>query len=246
LEKDLIDKLAEVEKFHWWFEVRRKAVETLLKDRVSGFWQILDVGAGTGGNYHLLTRFGDYYGIEPSAEARKWAREKGVKNLTEGTGEKISYPSQRFDLVVALDVLEHIKDDLRALREFRRVLKDKGLLLITVPAFNFLWSRHDELNHHFRRYRLKDIKRMLNLNGFEVEKATYIYFFLFPFLVIVRILQKFIPEKLTFSSVELKLPPLFINKILICLCLIEVFFIKWGFLPWGSSIIILAKKRESL
>ena len=245
MERDLIDRLAKIEGLHWWYEARRKAVEAFLKGRISRSGQILDVGAGTGGNYHLLSQFGDYCGVEPSAEAREWAKSKGVENLVSGTAEKIPYPPQTFDLVVALDVLEHLKEDLAALEEFHRVLRDRGLLLITVPAFNFLWSRHDELNHHFRRYRLKEIKKKLELSGFEVEKATYFYFFLFPFFFLLRILQKFIPERSALSSVELKLPPLFINRLLVRLCLIEVSVIKWCSLPLGSSIIVLAKKRET-
>lgn len=176
--------LYEVEETHWWHRGRRRIIESFVKDICRNFQErrprILDVGCGTGGNLSLLSKFGDAEGVDVSPEALEFCRERGLTNVRLGAAEQLPYEDGTFDLVTALDVVEHLDDDIAGLREFRRVLKPDGRILLFVPTFMFLWGVQDDVSHHRRRYRLPELRQAVERAGFVVERTTYanITFFL--------------------------------------------------------------------
>jgi SAM-dependent methyltransferase len=176
--------LYQIEESHWWHRGRRRILASFVEEICSNFKKrrprILDVGCGTGGNLSLLSQYGDAEGVDVSPDALDFCRARGLENVKLGAAEELPYEQGRFDLVTALDVVEHLDDDVAGLREIRRVLKPDGRLLIFVPTFMFLWGVQDDVSHHRRRYRLPELQRVVEKAGFEVERATYanITFFL--------------------------------------------------------------------
>jgi SAM-dependent methyltransferase len=186
--------LFEVEESHWWYIGRRriiasfvKAICDQVKDRRA---RILDVGCGTGANLVRLSDFGDAEGVDISPDALKFCRERGLNNVRLGAAEALPYEDGEFDLVTALDVVEHIDDDVAGLREMHRVLRPGGRVLLFVPTFMFLWGIQDEVSHHRRRYRMTELRRAVTAAGFEVERTTYanITFFL-PVLLVRKFMR---------------------------------------------------------
>ena len=161
---------------HWWHIGRRRIIGSFVKeicekvtDRTP---RILDVGCGTGGNLKLLSQFGKAEGVDISTDALAFCRERGLE-VKAGAAEDLPYEAGTFDLVTALDVVEHLDDDVAGLREMRRVLRPGGRILIFVPTFMWLWGVQDDISHHRRRYRLPELRRAMVEAGFEVERTTY-------------------------------------------------------------------------
>jgi len=186
--------LFRVEQSHWWHTGRRKIIASFVEDicrRVTDRRpRILDVGCGTGANLLMLSQYGDAEGVDISEDALAFCHERGLANVKLGAGEELPYDDGTFDLVTALDVVEHMDDDLAGLREMRRVLRPGGRVLLFVPTFMFLWGVQDDVSHHRRRYRLAELRRVLERAGFEVERTTYanITFFL-PILLVRKLMQ---------------------------------------------------------
>src|SRR5947209_905957 len=159
-----------LENHHWWFVGRRQLVlQQLARHGGSSPGPILDLGCGTGGMLPHLQRFSAAIGLDSAEEAAAGCRRRGVPFVL-GWGSRLPFESGAFGTVAALDVIEHVPDDLAILREMFRVLRPGGLLLITVPAYQFLWSQHDVFNHHQRRYRRRGLKRLITGAGFEIAK----------------------------------------------------------------------------
>jgi len=186
--------LYKVEESHWWYIGRRRIIASFvericreIKDRTP---RILDVGCGTGANLMMLSEFGDAEGVDISEDALSFCRERGLKNVRHGAAEKLPYDDETFDLVTALDVVEHLDDDVAGLSEMRRVLRPGGHLLLFVPTFMFLWGVQDEVSNHRRRYRMPELRRAVEKAGFRVERTTYanITFFM-PVLLIRKFMR---------------------------------------------------------
>src|SRR5215210_1041354 len=186
--------LYQVEGSHWWYIGRRRILSSFVKEICSAVKdhrpKILDVGCGTGANLVMLGEFGEAHGIDISQDALSFCRERGLNNVRHGAAEELPYDDETFDLVTALDVVEHLDDDAAGLKEFRRVLKEDGRILLFVPAFMFLWGVQDDVSHHRRRYTLPELLKVVREAGFEVERATYanITFFL-PILLVRKFMQ---------------------------------------------------------
>lgn len=141
------------EDHHWWYRGRRHVLDVVLRKlALPPHPRILDAGCGSGRNMVDLARYGKVTGVELSSTSVAVARERGVGEVVEGSVLNMPFAPESFELAVSLDVLEHLQDDRAALRELRRVVAPGGALLVTVPAYQGLWSRHDEINHHHRRY----------------------------------------------------------------------------------------------
>jgi SAM-dependent methyltransferase len=146
------DTLA-VEDSHWWYRGKRRIVLDVVRSLpLPPHPDILDAGSGSGRNLVELSEFGNAVGLEPSERGVEVARARGVGEVVMGGIDAMPFDDDSFDLITCLDVLEHIEDDRGALRELRRVARPGGVLLATVPAYPLLWSSHDELNKHYRRY----------------------------------------------------------------------------------------------
>jgi len=183
-----------IEESHWWYTGRRKILSSFVEDicrRVTDRRpRILDVGCGTGANLLMLSQYGDAEGVDISEDALAFCRERGLEKVKLGAGEELPYDDGTFDLVTALDVVEHMDDDLAGLREMRRVLRPGGRVLLFVPTFMFLWGVQDDVSNHRRRYRLPELQRVLEQAGFEIERMTYanITFFL-PILLMRKLMR---------------------------------------------------------
>ena len=231
---------------HWWFVGRRKIINTFIKNHISkkNNLQILEAGCGTGGNLELLSNYGTLFAFEkePGALDKSIFTSKQINKkilLKRGSfPDDIPFDDNQFDLVCILDVLEHIEDDENALAKLRSKLKPGGYLLITVPAYQWLWSQHDEMNHHKRRYNSRSLKKVINKNNFDYIKLTYFNSILFPIAAFVRLLN--LEKNLSNNPKEFK--PGIINSLLKNIFLIENYLLKFFNFPFGLSIICILKK----
>jgi len=234
-----------VEDSHWWFVGRRAILESFLKMIVSTSLpkfqnrQILDVGCGTGANLEMLSQFGVAQGVDVSDEALEFCRAKGLK-VEKGFAEKLPFANENFDIVTALDVVEHLDDDVAGLREMHRVLQPNGRALIFVPAFMWLWGVQDDISHHRIRYTRKQIVERLQKAGFKIERATYANITFFLPILIGRILMKLTgikPE--SENNINVSALNGFLGKIFGA----ERFWLKRANFPFGVSIVITAMRR---
>jgi len=233
-----------LENYHWWFLGKKTLLCAFLAkyaDLKNHSMKILDVGCGTGMIMFLLKNYGETYGIDISEEALNFCRLRGHKYLKKARANNVPFDNQFFDLVIAFDLLEHLEDDEGAVKEFYRILKKGGILLISVPSFKFLYSEHDLAAGHKRRYTANQIKRLMKQKQFSIMKITYTNMFIFPLVVVYRLLKKFFPireqVKTDFFSV-----PLIINKILSSIYRLEAILLARMDFPFGLSVVCVVRK----
>jgi SAM-dependent methyltransferase len=203
-----------VEDRHWWYAGRRRVLSRTI-DRLSlpPRPRILDAGCGSGRNMVDFARRGAVTGVELSPVSADLARARGVGEVVEGSIVEMPFAPASFDLAVCLDVIEHIPDDVSALRELRRVVAPGGTLVVTVPAYQWLWSRHDEINHHCRRYNRAGLLRAARAAGWECERTTHFNSVLLPVAIALRALDR-LHARATESSLDLWVPPAPLNRLL--------------------------------
>jgi len=232
----------EMEDRHFWFVSRRNLLVELIKSLNILDPKILDIGAGTGGNIAVLEKFGEVRGIEPSERAIEFCQERGLKNIERGSIENLNFRDRTFDIVTCLDVLEHVSSPAIGLRELKRVLKDEGKIIITVPAFRSLWSRHDEALNHLRRYDKKDLIGDLEAAGLRVETIGYFFFLSYFVIAPARILGRFFARRSGPKSDTLILPPKPLNGLLKLWFYLEAkIAVRFG-LPFGTTIYAIASR----
>jgi SAM-dependent methyltransferase len=243
---DLYKELYETEKIGWWDTSRRNLIMNRIK-LISNFKEkpyILDFGCGTGGMLEELQEFSVAYGCDKEDIAIEFCGKRGLTNIVKIRDKTIPFKDNYFDIVIALDVLEHIEDDFFNICELNRVLRHKGFLLITVPAFMLLWTTRDKRLHHFRRYNKKPLANKLKDAGFIIRKCTYMHFFYFIPLLIIYKLKYLINRKNKVSDIKTnysKVPRL-INSFLIKILNFESFLMKYINFPFGVSIFCIAQK----
>lgn len=173
MEEDVYRVMFDVEERHWWFRGRRAVIDALL-DRVDGRTApVLDVGCGAGRNLQLYARLGSAHGVDPSSRAVEFCRLRGLENVTVGTADALPFEPEQFGLVAATDVLEHVPEPGAALAEMARVAAPGATLLLTVPAYGWLWSDEDERLGHYRRYTLAKLRAEAAAAGWEPAAGTY-------------------------------------------------------------------------
>jgi SAM-dependent methyltransferase len=231
-----------VEDSHWWFVGRRLILESFLQDIIKklkpGIPRILDVGCGTGANLEMLSKFGAAEGVDVSDDALEFCRQKGLW-VHKGLAEQLPFTDESIDIVTALDVVEHLDDDVAGLKEMHRVLKKDGRTLIFVPAFMWLWGVQDDISNHRIRYTKRQIVERLEKAGFEIERATYANWTFFAPILAGRVLMKVTgikPESENNVNISA------LNGILGKLFGAERFWLKRANFPFGVSIVITAKK----
>lgn len=240
--KEEFKKMYELENVHFWFLGKRFFTDVVLSPLKDNIQSILDIGSGTGGMTKFLFRYGEVTGIEKSKIALGLARKRGVKVLL-GDAQNLPFKNASFDLVTVFDVLYHrdVDDEKKVLSEVRRVLKDKGYLLITDSALSLLKGTHDEATLGVRRYALSQMVKLVKECGFKILKSSYLYFSLFPLVLTKRVLIDRI-WKDKGSDVGRVNPA--INNLLIFILQIEAFFLRFVFFPIGSSVLVFAQKNE--
>jgi SAM-dependent methyltransferase len=223
---------------HWWYRGRRTVIETIVDGmRLPARARILDAGCGSGRNMVELAHHGTVTGVELSQTSVCLARERGVGEVIEGSVLDMPFSADSFDLAVSLDVIEHLEDDLAALRELRRTVTPGGSLLVTVPAYPWLWSGHDEINHHHRRYTRSSLERVAEEAGWEQVRTTYFNSLLLPAAIILRVLDR-LSTKTTESSLDLWVPPKPLNWLLERPLSLEASLIaRGGRIPAGLSLL---------
>jgi SAM-dependent methyltransferase len=233
---------------HWWFRWRFKLIQDVI-DTLSGMPDrptMLDAGCGTGQMLKMLQQRGNAVGLDLSQDAIMFASSRDARNLVLGSVTNPPFANGTFDIAFALDVIEHVDDDRSILEGLRELVRPGGALVITVPAFQSLWSDHDKINHHRRRYRRRQMRRILQASGFEVERITYCNTVLFPIVYGIRRMQalarRFRPKDEAEVSSDLHAYPRVINSLLYRLMLIEAWVVKRIDLPIGVSILAIARK----
>jgi SAM-dependent methyltransferase len=235
-----------LESYYWWFVARRQLLEALIKEVAREFTRpiMLDVGCGTGINYSVMSRYGTAVSTDFSQEALKFSNARGVGDLVRSSIETLPFKDASFEVITALDVLEHVDDDLKALDELRRIMKENALLVITVPAYGFLWSEHDEALHHRRRYAASELRNKLTRAGLEVERISYYITFLFFPILFMRFLQSIFKKSVQAKTSHIILPR-WLNAFLIWILAFERFLLRWVNFPFGVSLVCLARRRSA-
>lgn len=246
MEDNLYSLFDRNEERHWWFLGRRKIILSLVKCfyRFRGDMVILDIGSGAGGTLRELERYGSAVGVDISPRAVDYCRHRGCRRLVRVGERDLPFAPGVFDLIVALDVIEHIDDDRAALSDYRRLLKPGGRLLLTAPAYRWLWSWHDQVNHHRRRYTRRGLEKVLAEAGLVPQRISYYCFILFLPVALVRILEKSLARLVGYrrENLAFRVPPGPINGLLTNLFAAERHWLRrWGF-PFGSSLLVLVRR----
>ncbi len=244
--------LAERERFFWWNVGRRHILKDALKRHLGTpgtAREILDVGCGPGGNMLFLKEFGAVTGLDSNGEALRYARDEPYKDLIQGTLEQLPFHDNSFDVVAALDVIEHVEGDTQALKETFRVLKPGGILLVTVPAYAWMWSAHDVVLHHRRRYSRNELRTKVLQTGFSIEALSNFIIPSIPFRAVKIIIKKIkgilkLGSSQTLQTDDVILPTA-LNFLFILWLHIERYAMKAFSLPFGSSILVIARKSPS-
>jgi SAM-dependent methyltransferase len=190
MERIVYDRMAELDGRHWWYRARRDILEALIRRRIAlpEHARILEIGCGTGHNVMMLKRFGAVDAIEIDPAARTLARQRLGKEV--GSASLPDLPGVEdgaYDLVAILDVLEHVGPDREALVGIGKKLRPGGRILITVPAHPWMWSAHDVVNHHQRRYTRKSLRKVIASAGLKLDMMSYFNSLLFPLAAASRL-----------------------------------------------------------
>ena len=250
MERDVYEIFYHVEGTHWWFTARRRIILNLLKrylplrQGVSGRTTVCDLGTGCG--YNLKT-FGEFYnavGMDFSLEAARFASKCDTRVILGRLPDEVPFADSSFDVVLLLDVLEHIEDDVASLRAAARLVRPGGLVLCTVPAYQWLWDQNDDYFHHYRRYSLGQMRTLAESAGLTLLLASYYNAFLFPPRVAINLWRKFIrsPEK----PPGLSLLPKPLNQVFSAILGSERFILPYVRFPFGSSIVCVAKRANAV
>lgn len=195
------ETMAEVEDRHFWFVGTRGIVrDAFMAAKTPPNPNVLDMGCGTGGTMKALADLGRFTGLDVNEKAAQFARQRTGNQVLTGSATDLPFATDLFDVVLSLDVFEHIEDHDRAVSEVRRVLKPGGLMIATVPCHPALYSEHDRALHHVRRYRRGEFEALLQRNGFTIDRITWTNSLLFPIAAGHRLVSRGLPAKTNASS----------------------------------------------
>lgn len=231
-------EMAETESLHWWFSGRRAILSKIIENLdLPENARILEVGCGTGGNLQMLAGFGVVSALEMNEEAREIALKKADHLYDIRAGycpDAIPFDGQCFDLICMFDVLEHIEQDIETLIALKPLLSEQGRILITVPAYQWLWGAHDIYLHHKRRYNQKELHKKTLSAGLQPIKISYFNTFLFPVAAMVRLKEKIFKSS---SACGTAIPRKSLNNVFKCIFSAEKFLLNNINLPFGFSIV---------
>ena len=241
MERVVFDRMAELDQLHWWFIARRRILEKLVRRvvRPPADSKVLEVGCGTGHNLAMLARFGKVDASEPDKCARALATKRLGRQVRNAKLPDLTmFQRNGYDLIALLDVLEHVPDDLAALRAVHMRLKPGGALLMTVPAHAWMWSAHDAANHHYRRYSKKQLKRLFLMSGLEVQLLSYFNTLLFPPIALARLMGRITRKE----GADDRLPAAPANWLFEQLFGIERWLVGRLPMPFGVSIVAVVRR----
>lgn len=245
MQKSVYHQFASIEEFNWWFVARRKIIDSFLKRYVKGRpadLNALDVGAGTGTNISVIQKVAhNITCLEPSDEGCEYISRQSIPNcrVIKGNFPEAIPAHEKFDLITMFDVLEHIEDDRKVVQSLKNMLNKNGQVFITVPAYKWMWTDHDEVVHHKRRYTAQSLEDLFVSHGFIIEHITYFNSILFPPIALYRLISKFFaPRKKNTDFIPL---PKFINSILTWIFVLEKPVLKYISLPFGVSVFAIMR-----
>ncbi len=240
MRQDIYEHMTRHQEHHWWFRARQSIVRKVLSTLdVKQDARVLEAGCGTGGNLNMLCQFGHVYAIEPDPTAVQYARQLGTEAMVAKGNLPGEIPfAEQFDLIVLLDVLEHIKDDRAALATISEKLNDTGFLVITVPAYPAMFSSHDIALHHYRRYTRKSLRSLFRETGLQPVYLTYFNTLLFPLFLLARTVDKI---RKPVDSIGYDIPPRPLNEALRVVFSLERHILPRISLPFGSSLLAVCK-----
>ena len=239
MERIVYDRMAELDERHWWYRARREILGDLIRRRIRlpANARILEVGCGTGHNLPMLQRFGRVDAIEVDGAARAIAsRRLGHAVMDSPLPELHGVPDATYDLIAILDVIEHIDQDVAGLSALRRKLRPGGRILITVPAFPWMWSAHDVVNHHKRRYTRRTLRRLIAEAGLRLELLSWFNSLLFPLAAAARVAGRLTGR----GHGDDRLPPALVNRLFETLFGLERYAIGRVPFPPGVSLAAIA------
>jgi SAM-dependent methyltransferase len=231
-----------LEGFHWWFVGRRKLLEFLLSSvGIQKDSLVIDIGCGVGSNLrHFRSMCSRLIGIDSEIYSLSLAKKRlSAVPLVNGDLTNLPFKASSIDLIIATDILEHLDEDKKGIKEIHRTLKWEGKAIFTVPAFEFLWGIQDIVGMHKRRYSKKELIRKVEMEGFKVLRSSYFNFFLFPPILIMRRMIHLLGLKVK-SENEINSP--FMNFFLRTIFSIEPHLLQYFSFPFGVSIFCVAKK----
>lgn len=238
MERSAYAEMAAIDEGHWWYRARRRIVSDVITRFVAppAGAQIAEIGCGTGSNLPVLEKFGTLTAVEPDAPAREWAAKRSNATIVEGRlPAGLPLADASLDLAVMLDVLEHVDDDVAALKAVASKLKPGARFLLTVPALPILWSPHDEEHHHKRRYTASSLRDVMDKAGLKIEMMSYFNTLLFPMIAGIRWLKNLTGDK----SVDTGMPPAWLNATLEAIFALERGLIGRVPMPVGVSIVVV-------
>ena len=249
MDAELYQAFNDVEENHWWFVARRAYIKALLSSFMpaDGSLKLAEIGAGTGGNFNMLSEFGEIDAVEMDENALKMAAAKSASNRGVAKIQRGWLPDDiplngQYDCVLALDVIEHVKQDRAAVKTLVELVRPSGYLLITVPAYQWLWSAHDEINHHYRRYTADQLSSLFENTNATLLRLGYFNTLLFPVALVRRLSQRF-TKSADNPGADLELPGAVTNRILHCVFSLESLWAGRLTMPFGLSVITIVQKN---
>lgn len=238
----------EQEDAHWWYRGLRVLLKSMLERYIAADAprpKILDAGCGTGANLKLLESYGDALGVDISEQAIAFCRERGIPDdrVMQASVTALPFLDEHFDIAVSFDVICNIVDDVGAFAEIGRVLKPDGILVVQLPAYHWLWSRHDVAVGHKWRYTARGVREKLARAGFAIERVTHVNTLFFPFVATRRVLDRRALENGHAIRSEVTPLPRAVNGFLSALYTAETRTAARFNLPYGLSVIAVARKR---
>ena len=234
------ERMYRLEDTYWWFVGRHNLLLTFLQAHYPGRndLTILDIGCGTGAMSAKLAARGTVVSADLSPVALSFCGRRGLGRQAAADAMRLPFRDRSFDLVVSLDILEHVPDDAAALGEFYRVLKPGGRVIATVPAYRSLWSAHDVALMHYRRYVAQEVRERFEAAGFRIDRLSYAMTLLYPIVWLVRRLTRRSAQ----PKVSLVRVPAFANRLLVALLVLENALVRRVRLPFGVTVFCLASR----
>jgi len=260
MRRDHLELHLRYERTNWWFIARQRILLDVMSRLIPGLtaasggsgtqrgdagrgpMRLLDIGCGGGGFVQAMGRFGEAIGLDADPDAVAFARGRGLDVRLGRLPDNVPLQSGTFDVVTLLDVIEHVDDHARAVETARRLLVPGGFLVCTVPAYQFLWSYHDEVNEHKRRYTRPGLRQLLSEGGFRIHKISYFNSILFPPIAAVRSLRRLIGGR---GRADSPVVPASVNALLTGVFGLERLMLRWASFPFGVSILAVAQSPAS-